>query len=309
MLHRVRMHADQLTVLPETVRALVRDQFPQWGDLRIRELASQGTVNAIFRIGDELAARFPLRPADVEATRRSLEKEAEAARELAGCTRFRTPEPLALGAPGHGYPLPWSVQTWLPGEVATPLEPAGSVAFAHDLAEFIRDVRAVDTRGRTFIGHGRGGDLTRHDTWMETCFEKSAGLLDVPRLRRMWAGLRQLPRGDARDTMTHGDLIPGNVLVTLGRLAGVLDVGGFGPADPALDLVGAWHLLEAGPRQHLREDLGCDDLEWRRGKAWAFEQAMGAAWYYRESNPAMSRMGRVTLQRLLADEPAAMAGR
>jgi Phosphotransferase enzyme family len=34
--------------------------------------------------------------------------------------------------------------------------------------------------------------------------------------------------------MTHGDLIPGNVLVSNGRLSGIIDVGGLGPADPAL---------------------------------------------------------------------------
>jgi aminoglycoside phosphotransferase (APT) family kinase protein len=86
--------------------------------------------------------------------------------------------------------------------------------------------------------------------------------------------------------------------VSGGRLAGILDVGGFGPADPALDLVGAWHLLDAAPRRVLRTALGCTDLEWERGRAWAFEQAMGAVWYYRESNPAMSRMGRRTLDRI-----------
>jgi aminoglycoside phosphotransferase (APT) family kinase protein len=102
------------------------------------------------------------------------------------------------------------------------------------------------------------------------------------------------------DVMNHGDLIPGNVLVSAGRLAGVLDVGGLGPADPALDLVGAWHLLEPGPRQALRDDLDSPDLEWERGRAWAFVQAMGAVWYYVDSNPPMSRMGRRTLQRLLA---------
>ena len=101
--------------------------------------------------------------------------------------------------------------------------------------------------------------------------------------------------------MTHGDLIPGNLLVRGGRLAGVLDVGGLGPADPALDLVAAWHLLEAGPRQSLRDDLGCADLEWERGQARAFEQAMGAVWYYAETNPAMSRMGRNTLRRIVTD--------
>jgi aminoglycoside phosphotransferase (APT) family kinase protein len=81
----------------------------------------------------------------------------------------------------------------------------------------------------------------------------------------------------------------------------VLDVGGLGPADPALDLVGAWHLLEAGPREVFRDELGCDDLQWARGAAWAFEQAVGLVWYYAESNPPMSALGRRTLERLLAD--------
>jgi aminoglycoside phosphotransferase (APT) family kinase protein len=300
-LTHMRMHADQLTVPAATVRALVAEQFPQWQGLPVRRIASQGTVNAIFRIGGEIAARFPLRPADAEATQRRLEAEAAAARELAVRTRFPTPEPVALGKPGAGYPLPWSVQTWLPGVVATDEDPAGSDAFAHDLAAFIRDVRAIDTRGRTFHGTGRGGDLKSHDAWVETCFSHSEDLVDVPRLRRLWGQLRDLPRETQQDVMTHGDLIPGNVLVYGGRLAGVLDVGGLGPADPALDLVAAWHLLEAGPRQSLRDDLGCGDLEWERGKAWAFEQAMGAVWYYTETNPAMSLMGRNTLERILAD--------
>ncbi len=292
------MHVGQLTVSVETVRALVAGQFPEWRGLPINRVASQGTVNAIFRIGDGLAARFPLQPRDAESSRRWLESEAEAARELAGKTRFATPEPVALGEPGTGYPLPWSVQTWLPGTVATDEDPGESAAFAHDVAEFIGAVRAIDTRGRMFAGQGRGGDLRSHDAWMETCFALSERLLDVPRLRRMWAVMRNLPRGAGLDVMTHGDLIPGNVLVSGGRLAGILDVGGFGPADPALDLVSAWHLLEAGPRQVLREDLGCGDLEWERGKAWAFEQAMGVGWYYADSNPAMSRMGQRTLERL-----------
>jgi aminoglycoside phosphotransferase (APT) family kinase protein len=295
-----KMHADQLTVSAGTVRALVDQQFPGWRRLPVRPVPSQGTVNAIFRIGDQFAARFPVQPGDTGSVRRWLESEAEAARELAGRTRFRTPEPVALGEPGAGYPLPWSVQTWLPGVVATDEDPGASVAFARDLAEFITDVRAIGTRGRTFSGKGRGGDLRSHDAWMETCFSRSEQLLNVPRLRRMWAVMRTLPRGAASDVMTHGDLIPGNVLVSDGRLAGVLDVGGLGPADPALDLVSAWHLLEVGPRQVLRGDLGCDDLDWERGKAWAFEQAMGLVWYYAETNPAMSRTGRRTLERIMA---------
>jgi aminoglycoside phosphotransferase (APT) family kinase protein len=294
------MHADQLTVGINTVRELISNQFPEWTGLPITEVASQGTVNALFRIGDQLAARFPLRPAGVDETRRWLESEAEAARELLGRTPFPTPEPVALGDPGDGFPLPWSVQTWLPGTTAIEVDPGDSVAFAEDLATFIQGVRSIDTRDRRFARLGRGGDLRSHDTWMQTCFQHSEKLLDVPRLRRLWAAFRGLPRV-AADVMTHGDLIPGNVLVAQGRLTGVIDVGGLGPADPALDLVGAWHLLNTKPRQVLRERLDCDDLEWQRGMAWAFEQAMGVIWYYVDSNPAMSHMGRRTLDRIMAD--------
>jgi aminoglycoside phosphotransferase (APT) family kinase protein len=299
----VEMHAGQLTVRVETVRQMVMSQFPQWRSLTVRRVASRGTVNAIFRVGDQFTARFPLVPADVEATRHGLESEADAARSLLGRTRFPTPEPVALGEPGPEYPLPWSVQTWIPGTVATDADPGESFAFAHDMAEFINDMRAIDTGGRTFGGHGRGGDLLAHDEWMETCFRHSDRLLDVPRLRQIWRVMRDLPRGDTKDLMSHGDLIPSNVLVCARGLAGVLDVGGVGPADPALDLVSAWHLLEAGPRKVLREDLGCDDLAWARGWAWAFEQAMGLVWYYTDSNVGMSQTGRRTLARIMDDQP------
>jgi aminoglycoside phosphotransferase (APT) family kinase protein len=299
----VRMHAGQLDVPAGTVRRLVAAQFPRWAGLPVRALEAQGTVNAIFRIGDRLAARFPLQPGTPAETRRWLAKEAAAAEMLAGRTRFPTPEHVALGEPGQGYPLPWSVQTWIPGTVVASDGPGEPESFARDLAEFITGVRAIPTHGRTFAGGGRGGVLSTHDDWVQTCLRNSVGLLDVPRLRELWHGMRDLPRGDAPDVTSHSDLIPGNVLVSAGRLAGVLDVGGLGPADPALDLVGAWHLLDAGPRAVLRVELGCDDVTWARGRAWAFQQAMGLVWYYRVSNPPMSRFGRRTLDRILADDP------
>ena len=294
------MHPDQLPVSLPLVRRLVDEQFPGWRRLPVVPVDQPGTVNAIYRIGDRLAARFPLRADDPGSVRGWLRDEAAAARELWGRTRFATPEPVAVGEPGVGYPLPWSVQTWLPGVPATDSDPGGSVAFARDLADLIHDLRAIDTRGRRFTGPHRGGDLRAHDAWMEVCFERSTDLLDVPALRRLWSELRDLPRTTS-DAMTHGDLIPGNVLVRDGRLAGVIDVGGFGPADPALDLVAAWHLLDDAPRQVLRDHLGSDDLEWDRGRAWAFEQAMGLVWYYVTSNPTMSALGRRTLRRLTGE--------
>ncbi|MBU8823877.1 aminoglycoside phosphotransferase family protein [Mycolicibacterium goodii] len=295
------MHAGQLAITARTVRALIEEQFPQWRDLRVHRVSSSGTVHAIFRIGDRLAARFRLQIGDVESVWCELRMEADAAREIAGCTRFPTPEPLAIGAPGRGYPMPWLIQTWLDGTVAIERDPGESVVFATELAEFITDVRHIDTHGRRYSGYGRGGVLAAHDEWIQECLTRSDGLLNVAVLRRIWETMRALPRGDSPDVMNHGDLLPGNLLVHNGRLAGVLDVGGLAAADPALDLVSAWHLLDREPRRVMRECLDVGDAEWERGKAWAFQQAMGAVWYYVNSNPQFSQVGRRTLHRICAE--------
>jgi aminoglycoside phosphotransferase (APT) family kinase protein len=297
------MHPGEIAIPDEVVRALVDAQFPQWRELPVRRLATAGTVNAIFRVGDGLAARLPLRDGDPGEVAASLRQEASAAAALAEHSPFPVPRPVAIGAPGPGYPLPWSVQTWLPGITATDADPGGSAAFAEDLATLITAMRQAGTQGKRFSGEGRGGHLPAHDAWMEECFRKSEGLLDVTRARALWARLRDLP-DPGRDVMSHKDLIPGNLLVAGGRLAGILDTGGFGPADPALDLVAAWHLLEAGPRAVLRVRLGSDETEWERGKAWALEQAIGLPWYYADSNPPMSALGLRTLERIFAASAA-----
>jgi aminoglycoside phosphotransferase (APT) family kinase protein len=301
-LRAVQMQPDQLAITPDTVRTLVAEQFPRWQHLHVQAVSSPGTVNAIFRIGDQFVARLPLIPDDdVVAVRQQLEREAAAAADLIGRTPFATPRPIAIGEPGAGYPLPWAINTWLPGQPATPDNCSESDSFAADLGDFINAVRAIDTRGRIYDGNGRGGDLFSHDEWMQQCIKNSEGLLDVTTLRSIWAEMRELPRGDRPDTMNHSDLIPPNMLVAHGRLIGVLDVGGLGPADPALDLVSAWHLLDTERRQLLKNHVGCDEAEWHRGRAWAFQQALGAVWYYVDSSPTMSEGCRRTLERIVSD--------
>jgi aminoglycoside phosphotransferase (APT) family kinase protein len=220
--------------------------------------------------------------------------------EFADVCPFPSPKHVAMGRPGDGYPLPWSVQTWLPGEVPSPNGLAASTTFAKDVAKLVGALRAAPTRGRTFLRAGRGGELSDSDEWMEICFDESETLLDVPRLRAFWTRVRELPRTQP-DAMTHGDLVPANLLVRGNRLVGVIDAGGFGPADPALDLIVAWHLFEHDARTVFRTEVAADVTEWHRGAAWAFQQAMGLVWYYRTSNPGMAFLGRSTISRILAD--------
>jgi aminoglycoside phosphotransferase (APT) family kinase protein len=291
------MHDEQLDVPSASVRLLVAEH-PAWADLAVTRLTTAATVHAVFRVGETLSARFPLQRREPAHARAALESEAEAAARFAAASPFPAPEPVALGEPGHGYPLPWSVQTWAPGGDASGDDLGASLSLADGLAALLAALRDVDTGGRRFPGTGRGGHLPDHDPWMELCLRRSVGLLDVAELREVWHHLRALPRVD-EDAMTHGDLTPANVLVERGRLVGVIDTGGFAPADPALDLVSMWHLLDEAPRERVRQTLGCGDVQWLRGMAWAFEQALGLVWYYAGSNPTMSRCGRRTLDRIL----------
>jgi aminoglycoside phosphotransferase (APT) family kinase protein len=294
------MHDDQVHIDANIVRGMIIDQFPEYRHEPIEQLATTGTVNAVFRIGSGVSARFPLRTMEPVECADMLSREAAAMTEFAKHSPFATPRPLGLGQPGMLYPMPWAVQSWIEGDVATPNGLATSTTFARDIAHLIASLRVADTRGRRFDEHGRGGNLPDHDDWMEVCFKNSEGLLDVDRLCRMWVRLRELPPSGP-DVMSHRDLIPANLLVKGERLVGVLDAGSFGPADPALDLVSAWHLLDRERRELVRSYLGSGDVEWQRGAAWAFQQAMGLVWYYERTNPGMSALGRSTLSRLLDD--------
>lgn len=295
----VPMHHDEIEIEVAQVERLLKDQLPEIASLPVTRVQSWGTVNAIFRVGTEFAVRLPLRAGDPQVVRSMLEREAEAAAELSESIATPVPRPVHIGQPGHGYPLPWSVQTWISGTTTTPTGTESSVELAGNLVELLRSLRARDTRGRQHHGDGRGGSIPRHDAWVETCLRDNEDRIDVAAMRRLWNQFRLLPREDA-DVMSHADLIPWNLLVDSGRLVGVLDGGGFSAADPALDLVSAWHLLAQGPRDLMRRELGCSELQWERGRAWAFEQAIGVLWY-RESNPKVVQMGETTLRRLLED--------
>ncbi|CAH0131494.1 hypothetical protein SRABI76_00311 [Microbacterium oxydans] len=294
------MHEGELTLDDELARALIADSFPELGGQGLRRVHAAGTVNTIVRVGVDLVARFPL----AAATREDLAAEAAAMSAFAAVCPFPTPRPYGIGSGSERYPSAWTMQTWVPGETARLDAHTGSPSLAIDLAELILSLRAVEADGRVFDGQGRGGDLRDHDAWVDTCLSKSGHLLNVSRTAALWQALHDLPRSGP-DAMSHRDLTPFNLLVERrsgdDRLAGVLDSGSFGPVDRALDLVGAWHLFDSGPRALLRDRVAATEIEWRRGAAWALQQAIGLGWYYERSNPAMAALGLSTIRRLLAD--------
>lgn len=212
------MHESQLSLARSEAVRLVRGLFPSVAESEVTAVESAGTVNYLYRVGTTCAAKFPMQGGDAVEVRAVLLAEHAAMREFAAVSTAPSPLPVAVGEPSGEYPLPWSLQTWIDGEIATPASVASSTFFAVDLAALIASLRQADTKGRSFSGKGRGGELAAHDGWIAHCLQQSEGLLPVERLRRAWASLRSLPR-HGNDVISHKDLIPGNLVLRSGRLA------------------------------------------------------------------------------------------
>ncbi|MEV5690163.1 aminoglycoside phosphotransferase family protein [Micromonospora globbae] len=291
------MHPDQVDVTSGVVAALVAAQFPRWRHHPVRPVVSHGTVNALFRLGEGIVLRFPLRPSPEH--RDELVREQEVARRIAPQVPLPVPEPLALGEPGPGYPGVWTAYRWIPG---TPLDDAAvgdPVRVARDLAGFVTALHGMDTAGAVWPGRGRGGPLHLMDGFVQRCLAGSVDLVDTARLGRIWAGCRDAPAHTGADVWVHADLMPGNLLVRDGRLAAVIDLGTVNFGDPAVDLMPAWNLMGPAARDAYRRALGVDDATWERGRGWALVQAIGALPYYVDTNPVMAATARRTLGALL----------
>jgi aminoglycoside phosphotransferase (APT) family kinase protein len=297
----MRMHDDQVDITPGAVARLVATQFPQWRDLPVRPVTSHGTVNALFRLGDEIVLRFPLRPSPDPGLRQELRAEQDIARRVAAHVPVPAPEPAGFGGPGEGYPGPWTAYSWIPGETVSRENIGDHDAFARDLAGFVSALHGMDAAGRTWTGGGRGGPLRLRDKSVRRALAESVALTDTIRLAGIWARCLEAPR-DAADVWIHADLMPGNLLVRDGRLAGVIDVEDVCVGDPAVDLMPAWNLMAPGPRQVYRRSLGVSDATWERGRGWAIVQAIVALPYYVETNPVMAGTARRTLDALLDED-------
>src|SRR4051794_32113316 len=173
------MHTDQVDLAAGVVAGIVAAQFPRWSGREVRPVASDGTVNALFRLGDDVVLRFPLRPRADDAMRESLAREQDDARRIGARVAVQVPEPLALGEPADGYPGWWAAYRWIAGEVVTAGNVADPVLFAVDLAGFVRDLHAMDTDGRGWDGRSRGGPLDVMSDRVERALAQSAGLVDV----------------------------------------------------------------------------------------------------------------------------------
>ncbi|MFJ3091833.1 aminoglycoside phosphotransferase family protein [Streptomyces hydrogenans] len=259
------------------VRRLITAQFPHWAGLDVRRVASAGTDNAMFRLGDDLVVRLPKAPwatGQIEKERRWLPR-------LAPALPLPVPVPVGAGVPGEGFERAWGVYAWLDGADAW-AEPVTDLAHAAaELGRFGVALRAADTTGapRSF----RGGSVT---DWEGGALPAAvaaladAGLLDARTVLDAWERVLALPAWDRDPVWLHADLLPGNLLTRDGRLSAVIDFGGLGTGDPAVDLMPAWTLFTPDTRPVFRTASRVDPATWSRGRGWALAWGLVTDYYY-----------------------------
>jgi len=290
------MHDDQLDVDVDVVRQLLTDQRPDLAPLRITPVVSTGTVNALFRLGDNLVARLPLQRQWAEGIDREWRWIPWLATRI---TSVRMPEPIFKGNPNDAFPFVWSVYRWIEGAPYDDDLVDDETEAARTLARFVLELRALEVTSSAPVG-GRDA-LAELDEDTRDAIENAGTVIDPAAAMAVWEDALRGEPWDRAPNWIHGDLLRPNVIVHDGRLVAVIDYGYIGVGDPATDLIPAWAVFGPTGRRAFREMLGPDDAAWARGRGIALHQAAMIIPYYLETNPALADLARRTIEQILDD--------
>lgn len=293
-----KMHQGEVETDFALVRRLLAAQFPHWAGLPIEQVHAGGTDNAIYRLGDDLAVRLPR----IESATGQAETERVWLPRLAPRLPLAIPVPLATGAPGEGYSWQWSIQRWLAGENATTARLTDPDQAARDLARFIVALRRITTTGWPPPGPPasfRDKSLASRDADVRAAIAALGDVLDAEAAIAAWETALAAPEWDGQRVWIHADLQPLNLLLDGGRLSAVIDFGGLGLGDPAVDVMAAWTLFSGKTREVFRAALEVDDATWARGRGWALSMGLIALPYYETTNPTLAGVARRAIDEVL----------
>jgi len=142
--------------------------------------------------------------------------------------------------------------------------------------------------------------LVTRDPPTRAAIAELIGTVDTDAVTTAWEGVLAVPGWPGPPVWTHGDLLPGNLLVRLSRIIGVIDFSCLGVGDPACDLIVAWALLSAQAERSFAQ-RSVDDATWMRGLGWALSIGLIALPYYRATNPAFAATARRMIAEALID--------
>ncbi|MGZ4132122.1 MAG: aminoglycoside phosphotransferase family protein [Actinomycetota bacterium] len=274
------MHEGQVEIDADVVRRLLLDQWPAVAERPIRAVDSTGTVNALFRIGEDLVARLPL----VARWADGIEREwAWLPWFSERVTAARLPEPVFKGCSTDDYPFPWAIYRWIEGAPYDDKLVEDERSAAETIGRFVLELRSLDVVEDAPRGGRR--PLRELDDETRAAIRLADGTIDTAAAMTVWEDALGAPAWDGEPRWIHGDLLRPNLLVDDGRLDAVIDFGGIGVGDPATDLMPAWSVFGAAGREVFRAMLEVDEATWSRGRGIALHQAAMVIPYYVATNP------------------------
>lgn len=292
----MKMHDGEVGIDAGLVRRLVAVQFPRLAGLPVAAVRSTGTVNAIYRLGDDLCARLPR----VRRYTSDLVGELRWLPWLAPHLSLQVPEPVAVGHPASGYPFPWAIYRWIDGQPYADELIGDERQAATDLAQFVTEMRRIDPVAAAPRAGRR--PLRELDSATRTAIDSSRAVIDRDAATAAWERALAAPAWEeGAPVWIHADLLRPNLLVDGGRLRAVIDFGGAGVGDPAADVIAAWSVFGPAGRETFRRGLGVDDGTWNRARGFALHQAVMIIPYYPETNPGFVALAKHTVDEVLAD--------
>jgi aminoglycoside phosphotransferase (APT) family kinase protein len=273
------LHDGEVPVDDSLARDLLATQLPALSTLQVRRVPSTGTDCAIFRLGDELGLRLPR----IGWAAQQIAREVAVLPTLGPHLSIELPQPVATGTPSPRYPFPWLVFRWVDGDDMLHSTGADAVVLARDLASFVHALGRIDPMDAP-LGGRHGGDLASDDTSTRACIDQLRHLVDAPRAIEVWDAALDAGPWQGAPRWVHGDLLPGNVIVRDGHVAGVIDWSAAGVGDPACELMLAWSLPEDA-RAVFCEALPFDAATWARARGLVVEQAVHFIAYYATTIP------------------------
>ena len=290
-----RKPAADVVVDPSLVQALLHEQHPDLAHLAPVKVA-EGWDNALFRLGDELAVRLPRRAASAVL----IEHEQRWLPHLSRRLPVPVPVPVRVGVPSQMFGWTWSVVRWLPGQSLLQAALPDLIATGAVLERFLRALHhpaPVDAPRNPW----RGVPLDARTAALHKHLQQLDGVVDRAAVLSLWDRALSATPWPGPPLWLHGDLHPGNLLVSDGHLSGVIDFGDLTCGDPATDLAVLW-MLPRSMRWRVEAWAGDEpDALRMRARGWALALSL-AYLAHSGDDAAMASLGHKTIRAAL-DEP------
>ncbi len=290
-----RFDADQ-----SLVRKLLSEQLPHLATAPLVRFG-EGWDNTLFRLGDDLIVRLPRR----ESAATLIAHEQRWLSLLASRLPLPIPVPVHHGRSGCGFPWPWSVVPFFAGEPALAGTSLDLADAATVLGRFLRDLHQPAPASHP-PNPWRGIPLAHRTERLLTDLQQLDGLVESTGVLSVWEEVLDVPAWPHPPVWLHGDLHPGNLLVSGGRLSAVIDFGDLTAGDPATDFAVMWMLFPPSLHQRCLTHAGhyVDTNTVKRARGWAL--ALGLAYLAgsrARNDPTMAALGKSMVDAVLVRHP------